>query len=55
MGAPDREDYAAVSYSVADVDRLTAQAGSLLDQLRVVLAEIGDRMTALTVKDEQGR
>lgn len=41
-------------YSVAEVDKLTEQAGSLLAELRVVLAEIGERMTLLTEpgKDE---
>lgn len=35
-------------YSVAEVDALTEQAGTLLTELRAVLAEIGQRMTSLT-------
>lgn len=34
-------------YSVAEVDALTSRARDLLEQLRTVIGEIGDRMEAL--------
>lgn len=41
-------------YSAEEVDALTLRARTLLDQLRDVLAEIGEAMTALTREQPGG-
>lgn len=40
------------SPSTAEVDRLTDEVTHLLEQLRLVLREIGERMTEITTAEE---
>lgn len=42
-------------YSAAEIDALTSRAARLLAELRSVLGEIGQRMTALTEQEGDGR
>lgn len=48
MSQPESLEVGPDGYSAAEVEALTVKARALLDQLREVLAEIGERMTALT-------
>lgn len=48
MSAQHDEHEEHATYSIEEVDALTVRARRLLEQLRDVLAEIGDRMTTLT-------
>lgn len=50
--APDSEG--GHRYSAAEIDALTSRAARLLAELRTVLGEIGQRMSALTDQEGNG-